>query len=50
MFDQFVSWAQEFDNSTLEQKKMIISQLVTRIELNKDYAYKCVIINQNLPL
>ena len=35
MFDQFVSWAQEFDKSTIEQKKMIISQLVTRIELNK---------------
>ena len=37
MFDQFVSWAQEFDNSTIEQKKMIIAQLVTRIELNRDY-------------
>ena len=37
MFDQFVGWAKEFDNCTLEQKKMIISMLVRRIELCKDY-------------
>ena len=37
MFEQFVGWAQEFDKCTIEQKKMIISQLVNRIELNKDY-------------
>ena len=37
MFEQFVRWAQEFDTCTIEQKKMIISRLVTRIELNKDY-------------
>ena len=37
MFEQFVRWAQEFDTCTIEQKKMIISRLVTRIELHKDY-------------
>ena len=37
MFEQFVGWSQEFDNCTIEQKRMIISQLVNRIELNKDY-------------
>ena len=37
MFEKFVSWAQEFDECTLEQKKMIISRLVKRIEICKDY-------------
>ena len=37
MFEKFVSWAQEFDDCTLEQKKMIISRLVRRIEIFKDY-------------
>ena len=37
MFEQFVRWARDFDTCTTEQKKMIISRLVTRIELHKDY-------------
>ena len=37
MFEQFVRWARDFDTCTIEQKKMIISRLVTRIELHKDY-------------
>ena len=30
-YDQFTSWADEFDTSTLEQKKMIICQLIKEI-------------------
>ena len=37
MFEQFVRWARDFDTCTIEQKKMTISRLVTRIELHKDY-------------
>ena len=37
MYEQFVRWAKDFDTSSIEQKKMIISRLVTRIEIKKDY-------------
>lgn len=37
MYDRFTSWAEEFDRCTTEQKKMIISQLVRRIEIGKGY-------------
>lgn len=37
MYQRFKSWADEFDRCTVEQKKMIISQLVTRIEISKGY-------------
>ena len=36
-YRRFKSWAEEFDNATLEQKKMIACQLFDRIELGKDY-------------
>lgn len=36
-YRRFKSWAEEFDTATLEQKKMIASQLFERIELGKDY-------------
>lgn len=36
-FERFRTWAVEFDDSTLQQKKMIISQLIKRIELGKGY-------------
>ena len=35
--DNFKNWADEFDDSTVEQKKMIIAQLVDRIEVGRDY-------------
>lgn len=37
LYDSFKSWADEFDACTMEQKKMIIAQLVDRIEVGKDY-------------
>ena len=43
LYDSFKSWAEEFDNSTMEQKKMIISQLADRIELGKDYKVSIVL-------
>lgn len=37
LYDNFKNWADEFDDSTMEQKKMIIAQLVDRIEVGRDY-------------
>lgn len=36
-YNQFKSWAEEFDTATLEQKKMIACQLFSRIEVGRDY-------------
>lgn len=36
-YEQFISWADEFKRTPLEVKKMIISQLVKRIEISKGY-------------
>ncbi len=36
-YNQFRSWAEEFDTATLEQKKMIACQLFSRIEVGRDY-------------
>lgn len=36
-YRRFRSWAEEFDNASKEQKKMIASQLFDRIELGRDY-------------
>lgn len=40
MYDIFKGWANEFDSCSIERKKMIISQLITRIELNRGYNVK----------
>ena len=37
MYDIFKGWADEFDTCSLERKKMIISQLFSRIEVYKGY-------------
>lgn len=37
MYDSFLGWANEFDNAALEQQKMIIGQLIKRVELEKGY-------------
>ena len=37
MYGDFLGWANEFDNATLEQKKMIVCQLIKRVEINKGY-------------
>ena len=36
-YNQFKSWAEEFDTADLDQKKMIACQLFDKIELGKDY-------------
>lgn len=36
-YDQFVSWADEFENASLEQKKMIICQLIKSVTVRKGY-------------
>ena len=36
-YNQFRSWAEEFDMASLEQKKMIACQLFSRIEIGKGY-------------
>lgn len=41
-YENFKSWAEEYSKCTVEQKKMIISQLVDRIEVYKDYKIKMI--------
>ena len=36
-YNQFKSWSEEFETATLEQKKMIASQLFKRVEIGRDY-------------
>lgn len=36
-YDRFKSWAEEFDNAAIEQKKMIAGQLFSRIEVGRNY-------------
>lgn len=36
-FDQFTSWADEFDAAPMERKRMILSELFSRIELDRNY-------------
>lgn len=41
-YESFRTWAEEYDKCTVEQKKMIISQLVDRIEVCKGYKINIV--------
>ena len=36
-YNQCIGWAKDFDNSTLEQKKMIICYLITEIKIKRGY-------------
>ena len=36
-YSQFRTWADEFENSTMEQKKMIVCQLVKEIRVSRGY-------------
>ena len=49
MYEMFVGWAKEFDESSIEKKKMIISQLISRIEVYKGYKLN-VQLNMDLSL
>ena len=37
MYEMFKGWAEEFSMATIEQKKMIVSQVISRIEIGKGY-------------
>lgn len=41
-YEQFISWANEFDDSTPERKKMIICTLFKEITVGKDYEIHCL--------
>ncbi len=43
LYDRFKSWSEEFDECTLEQKKMIIAQIIDRIEVGRDYKINLVL-------
>ena len=36
-YDRLISWAELFETSTLERKKMIVAQLVNEIHVTKEY-------------
>jgi DNA invertase Pin-like site-specific DNA recombinase len=37
MYGRFLGWANEFDNATLEQKKMIVGFLIKRVSIGRGY-------------
>ena len=39
-YRQFRSWAEEFEGTSLETKKMIVCQLFSRVEVGKGYRIK----------
>ena len=39
-YRQFKSWAEEFEDASLETKKMIACQLFSRVEVGKGYKIK----------
>lgn len=41
-YSQFRTWAEEFDHSTMEQKKMIACQLIKEIKVSKGYKIEIV--------
>lgn len=41
-YSQFKTWAEEFDNSTMEQKKMIACQLIREINISRGYEIEIV--------
>lgn len=36
-YDDFRGWAEEFDTAPLEMKRMILSQLIERVEVGRKY-------------
>jgi DNA invertase Pin-like site-specific DNA recombinase len=42
-YEQFRSWAEEFEDASLEERKMIICQLVREINISKGYALDIVL-------
>ena len=42
-YNQFVSWAEEFETASLERKKMIACNLFKEIRLGRGYEMKIVV-------
>lgn len=42
-YDQFQSWAEEFEEASLEQKKMIICQFIREINVSRGYELDIVL-------
>ena len=42
-YDDIISWAEMYDSSSMESKKMIVSCLIRRVEVYRDYRRKCTI-------
>jgi hypothetical protein len=38
MYGRFLGWANEFDNATLEQKKMIVGFLIKKVSIGRGYS------------
>jgi hypothetical protein len=36
-YNKFVNWSDVFDNASMEAKKMIVAQLIKRVNLWRDY-------------
>ena len=43
-YRQFRTWASEFEDAFIEAKKMIVSEIFSRIEIGKGYKIRCVFI------
>lgn len=41
-YSQFRTWADEFDNSTMEQKKMIACQLIKEVKVSRGYELEII--------
>lgn len=39
-YDRFTSWAEEFEAAPMERKRMIMSELFSRIEVDRGYEVK----------
>ena len=39
-FDELISWAELYEEATLEKKKMVVNALINRIEVSRDYKVK----------
>ena len=36
-YDEIISWSELYDSSSIEQKKMIVNAMITRIDVYRDY-------------
>ena len=43
MYKRFISWANTFDNMSVEEKRAVLSELISRIEVGKGYDVKIIL-------